>query len=123
MPVARIENPVFVASQLEMGRGILMRKTKHEQGDEGTKERKQKVQSKDMKGIIFPIIAHASYTNAKTEFVGKFVTYFHTKFHIIKSSGPLVIAQQEHYFQSTKEVSHLNLRVLYKSLVLLMVFN
>jgi hypothetical protein len=62
-----------------------------------------------MKETIFPVIFHASHTNAKTEFVGIFVTYFHTKFHITISSHPLVIAQQRHYLHSTKMFFSMNL--------------
>jgi hypothetical protein len=47
-----------------------------------------------MKENIFPVIFHTSYTNAKTEFEGAFVTFFHTEFHITKYSGLFVIAQQ-----------------------------
>jgi hypothetical protein len=47
-----------------------------------------------MKEAIFPVIFHTSYTNAKTEFVGAFVTYFPTEFCITNSTGLFIIVQR-----------------------------
>jgi hypothetical protein len=62
-----------------------------------------------MKETIFPVIFHTSYTNAKTKFEGAFVTFFHTEFHITKSSGPFVIAQQRYYLNRTEKFCSMNL--------------
>jgi len=61
-----------------------------------------------MKETIFPVIFHTSCTNIKTEFEGAFVIFFHTEFHITKSSGLFVIAQQR-YLNSTEKFCSMNL--------------
>ena len=48
-----------------------------------------------MKETVFLVIIHTSYTNAKTEFEGAFVTFFHLELHITKFSGLFVIAQKD----------------------------
>ena len=62
-----------------------------------------------MKETIFPAIFCTSYTNTDTEFEGAFVTFIHIEFHITKSSGLFVIAQQKYYLNSTEKFCSVNL--------------